>query len=127
MQKPTLSIKNKTKILVALTIIALVISVPIGFEKVDFAERGYYALHVISVIFGLFLSIVGIMAYLEFKNTRLLMVFAAFLAITVAESTLLVNLVIPMFEITYGIHDLITHGLILTMLSFFIIGIFRSD
>ncbi len=127
MQKPTLSIKNKTKILVTLTIIALVISVSFGFEKVDLSERGYYLLHVINVIFGLFLSIVGIMAYLEFKNTRLLMVFAAFLAITVAESASLVNLVSPMFETTYGIHNLITHGLILTMLSFFIIGIFRSD
>jgi len=127
MQKPTLSIKNKTKILVTLTIITLIISIPLGFEKVDLSERGYYALHVVNVIFGLFLSIVGIMAYLEFKNTRLLMIFAAFLAITIAESASLVNLVSPIFETTYGIHDLITHGLILTMLSFFIIGIFRSD
>ncbi|MCH7966586.1 MAG: hypothetical protein IIB02_04090 [Thaumarchaeota archaeon] len=30
-------------------------------------------------------------------------------------------------ETTYGIPDLITHGLIFTMLTFFIIGIFRSD
>lgn len=127
MQKQTLSIKNKTRILVTLTIVALVISVPLGFEKVDIAERGYYALHVVSVVFGLFLFIVGVISYLEFKNTRLLMIFSAFLAITIAESASLINLVSPIFETTYEIHDLITHGLILTMLSFFIIGIFRSD
>ena len=127
MQKPTLSIKDKSKILVTLTVVALVISVPLGFEKVDFSERGYYAIHVVSVIFGLFLSIVGIITYLEFKNTRLLMIFSAFLAITAAESASLANLVSPMFETTYGVHDLITHGLILAMLSFFIVGIFRTD
>ena len=90
-------------------------------------QRDYYTLHVVNVIFGLFLSMVDIITYLEFRNTRLLMVFSAFLAITVAESASLVNLISPIFETTYGIHDLITHGLILTMLSFFIIGIFRSD
>ncbi len=127
MQKQTLTIKDKTKIIVAITLVSLVISIPLGFEKVDIAERGYYALHVVSVIFGLFLSIVGVISYLEFKNTRLLMIFSAFLAITVAESASLINLVNPIFETTYGIHDFITHGLILTMLSFFIIGIFRSD
>lgn len=127
MQKSMLTIKDKTKILVTISIIALVISIPLGFEKVGFSERGYYALHVVSVIFGLFLSIVGIISYLKFKNTRLLMVFSAFLAITTAESASLANLVNPIFETTYGIHDLITHGLILTMLSFFIVGIFRSD
>ena len=127
MQKPTLSIKNKTKILVTIAAVALVVSIPLGFERVDASERGYYVLHVVSMIFGLFLTIVGIITYIEFKNTKLLMVFSAFLAITVAESASLVNLVTLIFETTYGIHDLITHGLILIMLLFFIIGIFRSD
>lgn len=119
--------KDKTKILVTITVAALVISMPLGFERISFEERGYYAIHVVSVIFGLFLSIVGIITYIEFRNTRLLMVFLAFFAITIAEGTSLVNLLSPIFDVTYGIHDLITHGLILIMLSFFIVGIFRSD
>ncbi|WP_428323726.1 hypothetical protein [Nitrosopumilus sp.] len=127
MQKPTLSIKEKTKILLIVSVTALVISIPLGFDRVDFEERGYYAIHVASVIFGLFLSIVGLITYLEFRNIRLLMIFGAFSAITVAESTSLANLLNPFFEITYGAHDFITHGLILVMLSFFIVGIFRSD
>ena len=127
MQKPALTIKDKTKILVTITVAALVISIPLGFERIGFEERGYYAIHVVSVIFGLFLSIVGIITYLEFKNTRLLMVFLAFFAITIAEAISLVNLINPIFDISYGIDNSITHGLILVMLSFFIVGIFRSD
>ncbi|WP_428325973.1 hypothetical protein [Nitrosopumilus sp.] len=127
MQKPTLSIKEKTKILLIILVTALVISIPLGFDRVSFEERGYYAIHVASVIFGLFLSIVGLITYLEFRNIRLLMIFGAFSAITVAESTSLANMLNPFFEITYGTHDLITHSLILVMLSFFIVGIFRSD
>jgi len=127
LQKPVLSIKKKTKILLVLAVTTLVISIPLGFDRIDYSERGYYAIHVVSVIFGLFLSVVGIMTYLDFRNIRLMMIFLAFIAITIAESTSLINLIHPFFEITYGIHDLITHGLILTMLSFFIVGIFRSD
>lgn len=127
MQKSTLSIRNKTRILLALAVIITVVSMPLVVDKVDSSERGYYVIHVVSVIFGLFLSIVGITTYFEFRNIRLLMVFSAFAAITTAECASLINLIYPFFETTYGIHDLITHGLILIMLSFFIIGIFRSD
>lgn len=105
----------------------LLISVPIGFESIDSSERGYYAIHVVSLIFGLFLSVLGFLTYLEFRSPRLLMVFCAFVAITIAESTSWINLIYPFFENTYGIHGYVTHGLILVMLSFFIVGIFRSD
>lgn len=127
LQKPTLTIKDKTNILLAITVAVLLVSVPIGFDIVDSSERGYYAIHVVSLIFGLFLSVLGFLTYLEFKNIRLLMIFCAFVAITIAESTSWVNLVYPFFDNVYGIHGYITHGLILVMLSFFIIGIFRSD
>ncbi len=127
MQKQTLSIKVKSKILSLLIITTLVISIPLGFDRVDSSERGYYAIHVISIIFGLFLSVVGIITYIDFRNTRLLMVFSAFFSITIAESTFIINLIYPIYNITYGIHDLIIHSLILLMLSFFTIGIFRPD
>ncbi|MBT8172795.1 MAG: hypothetical protein HKP26_04585 [Nitrosopumilus sp.] len=127
MQKPTLSIKDKTNVLLIVAAAILLISVPIGFEKIDSSERGYYAIHVVSLIFGSFLSVLGFLTYREFKSTRLLMVFCAFVAITIAESTSWVNLFYPFFENTYGIHGYVTHSLILVMLSFFIIGIFRSD
>ncbi|KAF6248016.1 hypothetical protein C6990_00815 [Nitrosopumilus sp. b3] len=127
MQKPTLSIKDKTNVLLIVAVAVLFISVPIGFEKIDLSERGYYAIHVVSLIFGSFLSVLGFLTYREFKSTRLLMVFCAFVAITIAESTSWVNLFYPFFENSYGIHGYVTHSLILVMLSFFIIGVFRSD
>jgi len=125
--KPALTIKDKTNILLVVAVAVLLISVPIGFEEIDSSERGYYAIHVASLIFGLFLSILGFLTYLEFRNTRLLMMFSAFVAITIAESTSLINLFYPFFEDTIGMHGYVTHGLILVMLSFFIVGIFRSD
>ncbi|MCV0410105.1 hypothetical protein [Nitrosopumilus sp.] len=127
MQKPTLTIKNKTNILLTITVGVILISISLGFDTIEASERGYYAIHVVSVIFGLFLSVLGFLTYNEFKNTRLLMVFGAFVAITISESTSWINLIYPFFENTYGIHGYVTHGLILTMLSFFIVGIFRSD
>lgn len=127
MQKPTLSIKDKTNVLLVIVVAILLISVPIGFESIDSSERGYYAIHVVSLIFGLFLSVVGFLTYLEYRTIRLLMVFCAFAAITIAESTSWINLIYPFFESAYSIHGYVTHGLILTMLSFFMIGIFRSD
>jgi hypothetical protein len=127
LQKPTLTIKDKTNILLAIAVSVLLISVPLGFENIDSSERGYYAIHIASLIFGIFLSVLGFLTFLEYRNTRLLMIFCAFVAITIAESTSLVNLFYPFFENTYGIHGYITHGLILVMLSFFIVGIFRTD
>lgn len=127
MQKPTLTIKDKTNILLVIAVSVLLISVPLGFENIDSSERGYYAIHIASLIFGLFLSALGFLTFLEYRNTRLLMIFCAFVAITIAESTSLVNLFYPFFENTYGVHGYITHGLILVMLSFFIVGIFRTD
>lgn len=127
MLKPALTIKDKTNILLVVAVAVLLVSVPIGFEEIDSSERGYYAIHIASLIFGLFLSILGFLTYLEFRNARLLMIFCAFVAITIAESTSLINLFYPFFENTIGMHGYVTHGLILVMLSFFIVGIFRSD
>ena len=127
LQKPALSIKDKTNVLLIIAVAVLLISIPMGLEIVDPSEGGYYAIHVISMIFGLFLSVLGLITYLEFRNMRLLMVFFAFVAITISEATSWVNLVHPFFENSYGIHGYVTHSLILVMLSFFIVGIFRSD
>ena len=127
MQKPALSIKDKTNVLLVIAAAVLLISIPMGLEIIDPFEGGYYAIHVVSMIFGLFLSVLGFITYREFRNMRLLMVFFAFVAITISEATSWVNLIYPFFENSYGIHGYVTHSLILIMLSFFIVGIFRSD
>jgi len=127
MQKPTLTNKTKSKFLIILAVGILLISIPLGSQTVTSEERVYYGIHVVSVILGLFLSIISALAYYEFKTQRLLLVTLAFLTVTLAEATSIVNFVVPFFDTPYGIHGLVTHGLILLMLSFFAIGIFKSD
>ena len=80
------------------------ISIPLGTQTVAAEERIYYGIHVVSVILGSFLSIVSVLAYFEFKTQRLMLITFAFIAITSAEATLLVNFVLPFFGTAYGIH-----------------------
>lgn len=127
MQKSSLTINTKSKILLVLTIAVFLVSLPVAYDKLDSSESVYYVIHVSNVIIGLFLAIVGILTYFEFRSGRLLMISMAFFTITIAELSSLINFVIPLFESPYGFHSLLTHGLVLMMLSFFAIGIFRSD
>ena len=87
----------------------------------------YFAVHLVSVILGLFLSIVGALTFLEFRTMRLLLVFCAFSAVTVAELVSLVSFAVPILPLDNGLDSLIVHLMILLMLSFFSLGIFRSD
>ena len=127
LQNSTLSISGKSKILLVISITVILATIPIGIQKIDSDTQIYYSIHVVSVILGGLLVAVSSMSFSEFRSNRLLLVTLAFLAITIAEIISLVNMIIPIFDSVYGIHGLITHGLILMMLAFFAIGIFRRD
>jgi len=127
MQKTSLTNKTKSKFLIILAVAVLLISIPLGSQIVTAEERAYYGIHLVSVILGSFLSIISALAYYDFKTQRLMLVTLAFLTITLAEAASIGNLVVPFFDTAYGIHGFVTHGLILLMLFFFSIGIFRSD
>lgn len=127
MQNSTLSISVKSKILLAISVAVILATIPLGIQKIDSETQVYYSIHVVSVILGGFLVAVSSLSYSEFRSNRLLLVTLAFLAITIAEAVSLLNMVVPLFDNMYGIHGLITHGLILMMLAFFAIGIFRRD
>lgn len=51
----------------------------------------------------------------------------AFYAVTAAETFSFINLVSPFIPSSMGLDGIIAHTLILLMLTFFVIGIFRSD
>ena len=110
-----------------ISVTVILLTIPLGIQKIDQDTQIFYSMHVVSVILGGFLVVVSSLSFLEFKSNRLFLITLAFLAITMAEGISLVNMVIPLFENMYGIHSLITHGLILMMLAFFAIGIFRRD
>lgn len=84
-------------------------------------------MHLVSLILGLFLSIVSGLTFFEFRTKRLFLIMCAFSAIVIAEGVSLLNFIIPIMPMDYNIHSLITHLMILLMLSFFSVGIFRTD
>jgi hypothetical protein len=126
LQKYPLNTKVKFKILVIVSALVLVVT-PFMIERSSIEQQLYLVLHIASVILGSFLSIVSILTYLDFRVQRLAMISVAFSAITVAELAPLVSYMIPFTDISYGTHSLIIHSLILVMLAFFVIGIFRTD
>lgn len=87
----------------------------------------YVGIHIVSTVLGSFLSVVSFLTYSEFRTKRLLLVTFAFFAISTAEAVSLINYVLPFTALSTGFDAIITHGLILLMLSFFAIGVFRSD
>ena len=110
--------KSKSKLLGILVLSGLVILIPITSENFTDENKIHISVHIASTFLGLFLSLVAVITYFEFKTSRLFLVFCAFATITSVE----------LFSIiSYILDTLVTHGLIFTMLSFFVIGIFRSD
>ena len=127
MQKSTLTHKKKIKILVAIAGFATLVSVTFSLYHNFQDNEIYFGIHLASVTLGAFLSIVGTLTFLEFRTRRLFLVMCAFIAITLAEGISTVNFIIPIIPIDTNIHSFITHSMILLMLSFFSVGIFRTD
>ncbi|ABX13571.1 hypothetical protein [Nitrosopumilus maritimus] len=127
MQVSTLDNKSKFKLLGILVLIGLVILIPLTSENFTDENKVHIFIHISSALLGLFLSIVALITYSEFKTTRLFLVLCAFATITTVELFSIVSFILSHTPPTPDVDTLITHGLIFTMLSFFVIGIFRSD
>jgi len=119
--------RSKFKILGILVTVGLIILIPITSENFTDKNTIHISIHISSVLLGMFLSIVAFLSYLEFKTTRLFLVMCAFLSITSLEVFAIGSFVLSEIPPTPNTYSLITHGLIFAMLSFFAIGIFRSD
>lgn len=119
--------KTKFKLFGILISIGLIVLIPITSNNFTDDNKIHIAIHISSALLGLFLSIVAFLTYFEFKTTRLFLVMCAFSTITVLELFSITTYVIAEIPPTPDIDSLITHGLISAMLSFFAIGIFRSD
>jgi hypothetical protein len=127
MEQAPLTYKSKSKLLLISFLIIGLSSLPFAFPHIMVGHGIYYMIHVASISLGAFLSLVGFITYKEFHTTRLLLVMCAFLAVTVAESFSFVNMVFPIAPSPIGFEGMISHGLILLMLTFFASGIFRSN
>lgn len=127
MQKAHLDYKNKFQILAVITGIVIVTGITL-FLPHFFHGHGFHTIvHLGSIALGSFLSIIGFLTYIEYKTTRLLLVFFAFLTVTIAEILSAFNMILLFWPSYTSIDSMITHLLILMMLSFFSVGIFRRD
>ncbi|MCV0372395.1 MAG: hypothetical protein K5793_02445 [Nitrosarchaeum sp.] len=127
MQKTHLDNGSKFKILALISGILISISVPVFLPHFLHGHGVHVSIHLAGIGLGSFLSIIGAMTYLEYKTTRLLLVFFAFFVITIAEILSALNMVLIFWPSYSSVDSIVTHLLILMMLSFFSIGIFRRD
>lgn len=108
-------------------LIGLVVLIPLTSGNFTDENKIHISIHISSTLLGLFLSIVAFVTYFEFKTSRLFLIMCAFATITSVEVFSIISFVLSEIPPTPDVDSLVTHGLILTMLSFFAIGIFRSD
>jgi len=124
----TLDHRTKWKLLAVSSLIIGLSSLPFAYPHVFTGHGVYFAIHVASISLGTFLSLVGFFTYREFQTTKLFLVMCAFLAVTVGETfSFINNMVIPLVPSSFGPDAMISHGLILLTLLFFVLGIFRSN
>ena len=127
MQQLHLDNKRKFKILLLITGVITAVSVPLFLPHFLHGHGFHTVIHIAGIILGSFLSVVGAITYLEYKTTRLLLVFFAFFTVTVAEIVSALNMVFLFWPSYSSVDSTMTHLLILMMLTFFSIGIFRRD
>jgi len=127
MQKSQLDNKTKFKILIGSFIAVILISLPVSFSNFLDGNGLHISIHIAAIILAAFLSIVGLLTYKEFRTGRLFLVMSAFMVMLVAEIVSLSSFLISTSPFKATVDSLITHSLILVMLSFFSVGIFRRD
>ena len=119
--------KSKYKLLGFLIIVGLLILIPITSENFTDENKIHISIHISSTLLGLFLSVVAFVTFFEFRTTRLFLVMCAFITVTCLEIFSIVSYILSEIPPVPNMDSLITHGMIFAMLSFFVIGIFRSD
>lgn len=126
-QKTSLENNKKFQILALIAGVITIISIPVFLPHFFHGHGFHTVIHLSGIILGTFLSVIGALTYLEYKINRLLLVFLAFATITTAEILSALNMIFLFWASYTSVDSLITHLLILMMLTFFAIGIFRKD
>lgn len=127
MQKIQLDSRKKLWILFSVSIILLASSIPIFFPHFMHGHGLHMGIHTASIILGSFLSVISIITYAEYKTTRLFLMMCAFLAITSAEAVFALNTVMLFWPAYTTTDSIVTSAMILLMLVFFSVGVFRTD
>lgn len=127
MQVSRLDNRTKSKLFGLLISVGLIVLIPVTSDNFTDDNKIHIGFHISSTLLGMFLSIVAFLTYDEFRTTRLFLVMCAFFTITTLEIFSIATYALSEIPPTPNFDSLITHGLISAMLTFFVIGIFRSD
>lgn len=127
MQKVHLDNKSKFKVLAIITGVLIVVGIPALLPHFLHGHGIHTAIHLVGIIIGSFLTFVSGVTYLEYKTTRLFLIFLAFFSVTSAEILSAANMVFLLWPSYTSVDSIITHVLIVMMLAFFAIGVFRRD
>jgi len=127
MLKSRLENNIKFKILAIVTGVLIAISLPAFLPHIQHGHGVHVTIHLAGIVIGTFLSVVSVITFLEYKTKRLFLVFLAFFSVTVAEVLAASNMIFLFWPAYSSIDSMITHFLILMMLTFFAVGVFRRD
>ena len=127
MQRIQLDRRTKLRILFFVSAVFLTSSIPIFYPHFMHGHGLHMGIHTASIILGSFLSVVATITFFEYRTTRLFLMMCAFLAITSAELVFALNTVFVFWASYTSTDSIVTSGMILLMLAFFSVGIFRTD
>jgi hypothetical protein len=124
------AIGSKPKLLIIITaLIIAILSIPVIVPHITHPYMIYHIfLHIASLIFALFLSVVSIISYRRTNSARILFMTLGFFALAVIE-------ILYLFHVTANIEDVIipivdielSHIILLIMLTLFGVGILKVN
>jgi hypothetical protein len=123
-------IDNKPKLFVIISIAVIaILALPVILPHITHPSMIYHILlHMISLIVAVFLSSVSILAYSRNRNTRMLLMTAGFVLLTVIEILYLFHATANLEELIVPIVDVeLSHIILLIMLTLFGIGVLKVN
>ncbi|HEY6885955.1 MAG TPA: hypothetical protein VI278_18130 [Nitrososphaeraceae archaeon] len=124
------TISSKPKLLIIITVLAIaILSIPVIIPHITHPYMIYHIfLHIVSLIFAIFLSVVSIISYRRTNSARILFMTLGFFALAVIEILYLFHATANIEDVIIPIVDIeLSHIILLIMLTLFGVGILKVN
>lgn len=124
------TISSKPKLLIIITVLVIaILSIPVIIPHITHSYMIYHIfLHIVSLIFALFLSVVSIISYRRTNSARILFMTIGFFALAVIETLYLFHTTANIEDVIIPIVDIeLSHIILLIMLTLFGVGILKVN
>jgi hypothetical protein len=124
------AISSKPKLLIIITVFVIaILSIPVIIPHITHPYMIYHIfLHIVSLIFALFLSVVSIISYRRTNSVRILFMTLGFFALAVIETLYLFHATANIEDVIIPIVDIeLSHIILLIMLTLFGVGILKVN